>query len=120
VLREDAPPEAVASTIVHEAEHARLSRLGYGYTPDLQPRIERICHRAERTFGRLLPDGAAVIAQAEQGMKLEAVVYHREPRLARERAALEELAARNLLTRPLVWFYDARACLRRRRRAAQQ
>jgi hypothetical protein len=119
VQHQDVPPEAVASAIIHEAEHARLLRLGFKYTPELQLRIERMCHRAERIFGKRLPDGAAVITQAEEGMKVDDAFYDREQRLTRERAALEELAATTVLIKPVVWFYDARAWLRRRR-AAQQ
>jgi hypothetical protein len=119
VRREDVSPELVAATIVHEAEHARLWRLGYGYAPERQQRIERICHRAERIFGRRLRDGAAVIAQAQAGMNLGGTFYHGQQRRVRERAALEKLAKASTFVRPLVWFYDAREWLRRRR-AAQQ
>jgi hypothetical protein len=123
VKREDVSPEVVASAIVHESEHARLWRLGFRYTPDLQARIERICHRAERVFGKRLPNGAAVVAQAESGMQWDAHFYGREQRAFRERSAIQQLADGTPLVRPLLWVYDFRAWLRRRRdlrMAAQQ
>ena len=123
VKRDDVSPETVASTIVHEAEHARLWRLGFRYTPDVQDRIERICHRAERVFGKRLPEGAVVVAQAEAGMQWDAHFYSHEQRAVRKRIALEHLAEGSPMVRPLVWIYDLRTWLQRRRdlrRAAQQ
>jgi hypothetical protein len=123
VKREDVSPEIVASAIVHEAEHARLWRLGFRYAPELHARIERLCHRAERVFGKRLPNGAAVVAQAEAGMLLDAHFYGRDQRAIRERLAIQQLADGSPLVRPLLWVYDLRAWLRERRdsrSAAQQ
>jgi hypothetical protein len=123
VTRDDVSPELVASAIVHEAEHARLWRLGLRYTPEQHARIERLCHRAERVFGKRLPNGAGVVAQAEAGMLLDAHFYGRDQRAVRERMAIQQLADASPLVRPLLWVYDLRAWLRGRRRsrsAAQQ
>ena len=57
---------AIASTVVHEATHARLIRAGVPYDENLRPRVERICFRAERAFGRRLPDGHDVVELAER------------------------------------------------------
>jgi hypothetical protein len=56
----------IASTVIHEATHARLSRAGVPYDEQLRPRIEHICFRAQRRFGQRLPDGADVVALAER------------------------------------------------------
>jgi hypothetical protein len=47
-------PEAVATTIVHEAVHARLHRRGIGYGPTMRSRVEEVCVREQIAFaGRL-------------------------------------------------------------------
>jgi hypothetical protein len=48
--------EQIASTIVHEATHARLERLGIRYKEELRARIEAICFRRELAFAVRLPD----------------------------------------------------------------
>jgi hypothetical protein len=51
-------PEELASTIVHEATHARLDRCGIVYEEARRTRIEAICLRRELAFARCLPDSA--------------------------------------------------------------
>jgi hypothetical protein len=50
--------EQIASTIIHEATHARLERLGIAYKEDRRPRIEAICLRREIAFAAKLPNSA--------------------------------------------------------------
>ena len=50
--------EQIASTIVHEATHARLERCGIEYEEQRRARIEAICFRRERAFAARLPDSA--------------------------------------------------------------
>jgi len=45
----------IASTLVHEATHARVLRAGIPYWPDLQQRIEALCTRQEIAFASKLP-----------------------------------------------------------------
>ncbi|HEY3934357.1 MAG TPA: hypothetical protein VGL65_07020 [Gemmatimonadales bacterium] len=54
----------VASTILHEGMHARLFALGASLELDQRARQERFCRRAEIEFGKLVPDGEAVVARA--------------------------------------------------------
>ena len=64
VGRADTRPADVASTIVHEATHARLSRFGYD---ELQrKRIEGICHKQEEVFAMRLPDAQDLVEQARR------------------------------------------------------
>jgi hypothetical protein len=57
IKSDEGTPEAIASKVVHEAEHARLWRLGFRYTPEVQARIERICHRPSvSSVGVCLPE----------------------------------------------------------------
>lgn len=62
------PPEAVASSIVHEGVHARLRR--HRIPRELIAWEERLCRRAELAFGLRLPDGAAVVARARAALEL--------------------------------------------------
>lgn len=71
---EETTSEAIACLLVHEAQHARLFRLGFDYEEPVRGRIERICHRAERNFARLLPDSEWLVEHAEEWM--EATLKH--------------------------------------------
>jgi hypothetical protein len=56
VLQETTTLEEIASTIVHEATHARLERWGTSYDEKARARIEAICLRRELNFIANLPD----------------------------------------------------------------
>jgi hypothetical protein len=56
VLKETMTLENLASTIIHEATHARLDRWGIRYEETLRYRIEAICLRRELNFLTKLPD----------------------------------------------------------------
>lgn len=58
--------ERIASTIVHEATHARLERCGIEYEERLRARIEAICFRREFAFAVRLPDSAELQQQIVQ------------------------------------------------------
>jgi hypothetical protein len=53
-----ATSEQIASTIVHEATHARIARCGIRYEEKLRSRIEAVCRRRELAFAAKLPNGA--------------------------------------------------------------
>jgi hypothetical protein len=57
VSRETTTPALLASIIVHEATHARLSRMGFGYKEDVREKVERICLRRELAFAAKVPGG---------------------------------------------------------------
>lgn len=61
--------EEIASTIVHEATHARLERHGVEYSEEQRTRIETICFRRELAFAVRLPNSAEL--QQEIGRCLE-------------------------------------------------
>jgi hypothetical protein len=54
----------VAATILHEAMHARLHRLGVAVGSADRARQERFCRRAEVEFGRLVPGGERMVQRA--------------------------------------------------------
>jgi hypothetical protein len=55
----------VAATILHEAMHARLHRLGFPLEMEDRARQERFCRRAEIEFGILVPNGGRVVERAQ-------------------------------------------------------
>lgn len=55
VLAETTTLELVASTIIHEATHARLERWGISHDENRRSRIEAICLRRELNFVAKLP-----------------------------------------------------------------
>lgn len=64
--------EEIASSIVHEATHARVARRTGGLPDRFRPREERLCRREELAFGLALPDGAVVTARARASLELDA------------------------------------------------
>lgn len=60
VLGEQMTLERIASTIVHEATHARLDAWGIAYDEEKRTRIEAICLRRELYFRARLPDSDAL------------------------------------------------------------
>ena len=85
----------VAATILHEAMHARLHRLGFPLEMEDRARQERFCRRAEIEFGRLVPNGERVLERAEWTAALsdEEVAPVIDPVLAAERIAAVDRAA---------------------------
>ncbi len=61
-------PETLASIIVHEATHVRLSRIGIVYHEPVRLRIEAICLRREIAFSRKLPNGEVCARQAQHAL----------------------------------------------------
>jgi hypothetical protein len=66
VVAETARPELIASTIVHEATHARLMHCGIGYEEPIRARVEAVCFKREIAFAAKLPNGEEVRKQAER------------------------------------------------------
>jgi hypothetical protein len=57
--------EDTASTIVHEATHARLDRCGIQYEEARRTRIEAVCCRRELAFAARLPNGTRLREEIE-------------------------------------------------------
>lgn len=58
VLAETTTLERLATTIIHEATHARLEHWGIAYDEKMRWRIEAVCFRRELAFAIKLPDSA--------------------------------------------------------------
>lgn len=67
------PEEQIASSLVHEAVHARLRRSGVPWTADQRRRAreERMCRQAELRLGLALPNGHDVAERARLSLLLD-------------------------------------------------
>ena len=68
VLAETSSLEMIASTIVHEATHARLMSCGIGYESELRARVEMACVRRQLAFAAKLPNADHVRESAERSL----------------------------------------------------
>ncbi len=85
----------IAATILHEAMHARLHRLGFPLDMPDRARQERFCRRAEIEFGQSVPGGSPVVERALaalQGADAD-VAPAIDPALAAQRVAAADLQA---------------------------
>jgi hypothetical protein len=73
LARRDIGAATVASSIIHEGMHARVSQMGVQPENRDLPREERLCRRAELEFGQALPPqlGSPVIQRATESLALE-------------------------------------------------
>jgi len=55
----------IAASLVHEATHARLMRLRFGYESFEQVRIERVCVKASLAYLQRLPDSMRSVRELE-------------------------------------------------------
>lgn len=59
----------IASSIVHEAMHARVNAMGIS-DPAQRPDEERLCRQAELEFGLAIPNGEAIVQRALESLQL--------------------------------------------------
>lgn len=69
VLNETMTLERIASTIVHEATHARLESWGVLYIEAMRYRIEKICLRRKLNFLTKLPDSGPMQEEIVRTLK---------------------------------------------------
>lgn len=86
VLAEDTDVAHIAAAIVHEATHARLWHLGFGYDEAIRERVEAACLRREVAFARKLPDGQAVSRWANDALAMTPAYWTNEAATERDRA----------------------------------
>ena len=96
VVNPDFSEAQIAATILHEAMHARLHRLGVAVGAADRARQERFCRRAEVEFGRLVPGGEPIVKRALESLALGdvEVAPDIDKSLAAERIAEVDMAAR--------------------------
>ncbi len=105
VISNETSVASLASTLVHEAQHARLIRLGFGYDEKVRGRIERLCFKAERNFGKLLPSGEEVIERAEEWLNSDVDSHFTSnARLEAKISTLEELELPKWMRNIFIWL----------------
>ena len=103
VLDAQTTPASLACLLIHEAQHARLRRLGFGYDETIRNRIEKLCYRAQRNFARLLPNGGALVAEAEALMEADSEFFSNESHRRRDIKALRELGCADWIIKTAAW-----------------
>ena len=106
----------VATLLIHEAQHARLFRLGFGYQEAIRGRIERICHQAEKNFALRLPDGDELVSVADDRLREDLEFIHSsegrlrglDDRMRMELQGLEDLGCPQWLMTVMAWIYRRR------------
>ena len=94
-------PERIASAIVHEATHGRLSRYNIGYSEEIRHRVEKVCMRQERAFARKLPNGEELRQKVDHRLALAPELWTDEAMYQRRRAGVIAMAPSGGLSE---WF----------------
>lgn len=69
----DESPEEIAATIVHEATHARIMKMGIGYGERIRRRVEMVCNRAMIRLAKKMPSSRereAIVCGCREAMEL--------------------------------------------------
>jgi hypothetical protein len=95
VVNRDFSEAQVAATILHEAMHARLDRLGFAHDRSQAARHERFCRRAEIELGQRVPGGEPIVERALASLSGtdDEVAPSIDPVLAAQRVAQADLEA---------------------------
>lgn len=117
VLNETTTLERIASTIVHEATHARLESWGITYEEKSRYRIEVICLRREHNFLTKLPDSGLMQEEIERTLEwCESDQTYLSDASFRDREDQGEIDTLRYLKAP-DWFVQFAVWLIRRRRS---
>ena len=84
------PIEAIASTIVHEATHARFINVGIPYTYENRHRVEKACIRQELVFAQRIPGAEELRRRINEKLLLGPDVWSKEASSTRFREAFME------------------------------
>jgi len=84
-------PEHVATTVVHEGFHARVTKRRLHERGLALEREERLAVRAELAFAKRLPNNAALVEHLTTSMARVPAIYSREARTQREHLAARQL-----------------------------
>ena len=109
VLDAQTTPASLACLLIHEAQHARLRRLGFGNDETIRNRIEKLCYTAQRNFARLLPNGDALVAEAEARMEADPEFFSIESYRQRDMKALRDLGCPDWIIKTAAWVARRRA-----------
>ena len=100
---------ALACTVVHEATHAWLFRLGIGYHPAIRHRVELVCIKASLFAAQRLPGAEVEVEYCRGQMSIEPEFFSDEKFLERSTDHLRELGCPEWIIRTLLWIRQKRA-----------
>jgi len=111
-LSQETTVSQLALVIVHEATHARLWHLGFGYTEAERARLERTCTKAELAFARRLAvsERDKLVDQAQrdlEGIRTSSLT-DTAMRVGKIKA-LREADVPSWLTRAFEWWLERRS-----------
>jgi hypothetical protein len=113
VLAPETSPARLALTIAHEAMHARLERMGIGYSEQLRTRVERACIAAEIDLAGRLPGAESLAEGARQRLEFDPAWFTDVAIQARGRETLKSLGWPGRIgagmMRVLLWLDRRRA-----------
>jgi hypothetical protein len=99
----------VASSLIHEARHARLERLGFRYSAERRVRLETLCTRAEIAFAERLPDADIRVGALKAVLGQLDLLYSAANLQAGKVHAFREVHAPGWLVRAAEWFWSRAA-----------
>ena len=115
MLASDTTLAAIACTIVHEATHGRLFKLGIPYDEPIRHRIEQVCIRASLLTAQRLP-GTEAEAEAERCRRQLSAISP----ISYSAASFDERIANDMrANRMPEWFIRMILKIRRRKRAGR-
>lgn len=109
MLAPDTTPEAVACTVVHEATHGRLFRLGIPYDEPLRYRVEMICIKAALFTAQRLSGAEAQVERCRGQLTIDPNFFSTDSYAERAANNLRAAGLPEWLIRTLVWIRRKRA-----------
>jgi hypothetical protein len=100
---------AIACTVVHEATHAWLFKLGIGYESPIRYRVEIVCIKASLSAAQKLPGGEAEVDYCRGQLSINPEFFSNEKFLERSTDHLRELGCPEWIIRTLLWIREKRA-----------
>jgi hypothetical protein len=109
ILAPDTTAAAVACTIVHEATHGWLFKLGIPYEEPIRYRIELVCIKASLLTAQRLPGAEAQVERCRRQLSIDPGFFSNGSFTERAADDLRALGLPEWLIRTLVWIRRKRA-----------
>jgi hypothetical protein len=111
MLAPDTTAAAVACTIVHEATHGRLYKLGIPYDEPIRHRVEMVCIKAALLTAQRLPGAEAQVDRCRRQLTIDPGFFSKE--------SFTQRAAEDMRTAGMPEWFVRFYVSRRRKRAAK-
>ena len=109
MLAPDTTAAAVACTVVHEATHGRLFKLGIPYDEPLRYRVEMICIKAALLTAQKLPGAEAQVERCRRQLTIDPGFFSTDSFTERAANDLRAAGLPEWLVRTVVWIRRKRA-----------